>query len=85
MACYSQQQAELIAQHIPYVIGMNAAILDQTSIEFSEAFYDAVGAKLNPDYKLALDMGCLAIEMDALKAEYIPVLYKNGKLVSDGD
>ena len=43
-ACYSKQQAQAIAQHIPYVIGMNQAIGDRAAIEFAVGFYDALGA-----------------------------------------
>ena len=42
-ACYSEIQAEVIAKHIPYVIGMKKAIGDTAAIEFSVAFYDALG------------------------------------------
>ena len=42
-ACYSQVQAMAIANHIPYVIGMNHAIGDNTAIKFAVGFYDALG------------------------------------------
>ncbi len=34
-ACYSEAQAKVIAQHIPYVIGMSQAINDKAAIEFA--------------------------------------------------
>lgn len=37
-------QAEAIAEHIPYVIGMSAGIKDKAAIEFAVGFYDALGA-----------------------------------------
>ncbi len=43
-ACHSHNQADAIAQHIPYVIGMNRPISDKGAIEFAIAFYDAIGA-----------------------------------------
>ena len=43
-ACYSAQQAEAIAQHVRWVIGMNDAVVDRAAIEFSIGFYDALGA-----------------------------------------
>ncbi|MEM9505561.1 MAG: CHAT domain-containing protein, partial [Cyanobacteria bacterium P01_E01_bin.43] len=43
-ACYSVDQAEAIAQHIPYVVGMNDAIGDKAAITFSVGFYKALGA-----------------------------------------
>ncbi len=43
-ACYSEVQARAIAQHIPYVVGMNKAIGDRAAIDFAVGFYDALGA-----------------------------------------
>lgn len=42
--CYSEVQARNIVEHINYVIGMNDSIADTVAIEFSVAFYDALGA-----------------------------------------
>ncbi len=54
-ACYSKNQAEAIAQHIPYVIGMERSISDRGAIEFAIAFYDTLGAGKDIEfaYKLA--------------------------------
>lgn len=43
-ACYSQYQAEGIAQHINYVVGMSNTIQDRAALEFAVGFYDALGA-----------------------------------------
>jgi CHAT domain-containing protein len=43
-ACYSTVQAESIARHINYVVGMNTAIGDIAAVEFSVGFYAALGA-----------------------------------------
>ncbi|MEH2043684.1 CHAT domain-containing protein [Nostoc sp.] len=43
-ACYSETQAETIYHHIDCVIGMEHAITDKAAINFSLAFYDALGA-----------------------------------------
>ncbi len=43
-ACYSEIQAETIHHHIDCVIGMENAVTDITAINFSTAFYDALGA-----------------------------------------
>lgn len=43
-ACHSKTQAEAIAQHIPYVIGMGQPISDKAAIEFATSFYDAIAA-----------------------------------------
>ena len=43
-ACYSENQARAIAEHIRCVIGMNRAIGDKAAIAFSIGFYQALGA-----------------------------------------
>jgi hypothetical protein len=55
-ACYSEEQAEAIYQHIDYVIGMNQAIGDRAAIKFAVGFYDALGA--NRSYQEAYEFGC---------------------------
>lgn len=40
--CYSSVQAEAIARHIPYVVGMRETIGDSAAIEFSVGFYQAI-------------------------------------------
>jgi hypothetical protein len=42
-ACYSEVQADAIAQQIDYVMGMNQAIGDRAAIKFAVGFYDALG------------------------------------------
>lgn len=42
-ACYSEKQAESISEAINFVIGASGAIGDSSAIEFSKAFYRAVG------------------------------------------
>jgi|GEM_PF-3372824 len=41
-ACYSQKQAKEIKKYVPYVIGMNAPISDNSAITFSKLFYIAL-------------------------------------------
>ncbi len=72
-ACYSDVQAEAIHQHVPYVIGMNQAIGDQSAISFAVAFYDALGAGRTVEF--AYKLGC--VELIRLKANEIPVFLKN--------
>ena len=71
-ACYSQVQAEAIAQHIPYVVGMNKAIGDKAAIEFAVGFYDALGA--DKDYVFAYKLGCNAVRMAGIQENLTPVL-----------
>jgi hypothetical protein len=59
--CYSQEQAELIAKHIPYVIGMNGEITNKEALAFSQGFYDALGSGQDPEF--AYQLGCTLIDM----------------------
>jgi CHAT domain len=71
-SCYSDQQAEAIVQHIPYVIGMSSAILDKAALKFAQGFYNALGADLS--YEAAYDNGKDAIALDGIPQQRIPIL-----------
>ncbi|MCP4699567.1 MAG: CHAT domain-containing protein, partial [Gammaproteobacteria bacterium] len=71
-ACYSEVQAEAIARHIGCVIGMGQAIGDQAALEFSVAFYDALGA--GESLNFAYELGCNAIQMAGIPEHLTPVL-----------
>jgi hypothetical protein len=73
-ACYSETQAEAIAKHIPYVIGMRQAIGDTAAIEFAVAFYDALGA--GEGIEFAYRLACNAILWLLLPVDLMPVLMK---------
>ncbi|NES19913.1 MAG: CHAT domain-containing protein [Symploca sp. SIO3E6] len=73
-ACYSEGQAEAIAQHIPFVIGMDKAIGDSAAIEFAVGFYDALGAGESVEF--AYKLGCNAIRMAGIPEYLTPVLKK---------
>ena len=77
-ACFSKKQALAIAQHIPYVIGMNRAIGDDAARVFSVGFYDALGAgrDFEPAYKLA----CNRIALEGISEHLTPVLNKQSEL-----
>jgi len=72
--CYSDVQAKAIAQHIPYVIGMNQAIGDRAAIAFAVGFYDALGA--GRPIEFAYKLGCSAIRMEGIEEHLTPVLLK---------
>jgi hypothetical protein len=78
-ACYSRFQAEAIAKHIEYVIGMSQGIGDKAAIEFSVGFYSALGSGESIDF--AYELGCNAIQFEGLSENLTPVLYKKGKLL----
>ncbi|MCU0566655.1 MAG: NACHT domain-containing protein [Oculatellaceae cyanobacterium Prado106] len=60
-ACDSDQQAEAIATHINYVVGMSQPILDQAAYFFAVGFYKALAA--GKTIEQAYEMGCLAIQI----------------------
>jgi hypothetical protein len=71
-ACYSQRQASAIAQHVPYVIGMNQAIGDRAAIEFAVGFYDALGA--GESIERAYKSGCVAIRLAGISEHLTPTI-----------
>jgi CHAT domain-containing protein len=73
-ACYSEVQASAIAQHIPYVIGMNKAIGDKAAIKFATGFYSAIGAGESVEF--AYKLGCNVIGLDGIPEHLTPVLKK---------
>jgi hypothetical protein len=72
--CYSEVQAKAIAQHIPYVIGMNQAIGDKAAIAFAVGLYDALGA--GRPIEFAYKLGCAAIRLEGIAENLTPVLLK---------
>lgn len=72
-ACYSLEQAKAINKSIPCVIGMKKGIQDQTAIEFSVGFYNALGAGKN--YQEAFKFGCIAIKFYNIPEELNPVIF----------
>jgi ferredoxin len=71
-ACYSEIQAQAIAQHIDYVVGMRQEIADAASLEFAVAFYDALGA--GRSFEFAFKLACNAIQMAGIPASLKPVM-----------
>jgi tetratricopeptide (TPR) repeat protein len=78
-ACYSEAQAVAVNEYIPYVIGMNYAIPDQTALEFSIGFYDALGA--GKSIEEAFRFGCNAIELYDFPEHLNPVLKKKANQI----
>lgn len=71
-ACWSEHQAQAIAAHIPYVIGMNQPISDRAAVDFAIGFFDALGS--GEDVQVAYRFGCNSIRLEG-GAEYeAPVL-----------
>lgn len=79
--CYSVVQAEAIAQHINYVIGMSKAINDRAAIEFAVGFYDGLAAGRSIEF--AYKLGCSAIRMAGIEEHLTPVLLKKPQLTDN--
>ena len=71
-ACHSDMQADAIAQHIPYVIGMKQAVGDRAAIEFAIGFYGALGS--GKSYREAFELGRSMIRMMGIAEADVPVL-----------
>ena len=76
--CYSEVQAQAIAEHIDYVIGMSKAIGDKAAIEFAVGFYDALGA--GRPIEFAHKLGCSAIRLAGIEEHLTPVLLKKPQI-----
>ncbi|MBE8520794.1 CHAT domain-containing protein [Amycolatopsis sp. H6(2020)] len=52
-ACYSEELAQSLSEHISYVIGMRSWIGDQSAMDFSVGFYQALvaGRAIEPAYR----------------------------------
>jgi hypothetical protein len=72
-ACHSEIQAEAIAEHIPFVVGMNNTIGDKAAIAFAVGFYKALGAD-HPIEK-AYKFGRAEIGIEGIPENLTPVLY----------
>ncbi|MBD2215130.1 AAA-like domain-containing protein [Nostoc linckia FACHB-104] len=79
-ACYSKYQAQEIALHIDYVVGMSQAIGDKAAVEFAVGFYDALGA--GQDYEFAYKLGCSVIRVAGIPQNLIPQLITKKSLLS---
>jgi hypothetical protein len=60
-ACYTEDQARAIAEHIDCVIGTSSTIEDQASLAFAGGFYAAIG--FNRDILTAFELGRNAIDL----------------------
>jgi hypothetical protein len=78
-ACYSEKQANAIAQHIDYVIGMNQAIGDKAAIAFAIGFYQALGA--GRTIEEAYELGRVQIRLQNIPEHLTPVLLKKGQMI----
>jgi hypothetical protein len=70
--CYTQAQAQAIAEHIDCVIGMSKAIGDSAAIVFAGSFYQALG--YGRSIKTAFELARNEIDLGSLREEDTPRL-----------
>jgi len=80
-ACYSAVQAEAIANHIPFVIGMNKAIGDEAAIAFAVGFYKALGA--GRSFEEAYKFGCVELKLEGITEDLTPVFHTKEQLYNE--
>lgn len=78
-ACYSEVQANAIAQHVPFVIGMNQTIGDRAAREFAVGFYDALGA--GELIESAYENGCISISLHGIPEDLTPVIKRQSAAI----
>lgn len=71
-ACYSEAQAEGIAQHIDGVIGMPDAVTDGAALAFATAFYRGLG--YGRTLQTAFELGCSELDLHGLDESHTPQL-----------
>ncbi|AUX41094.1 uncharacterized protein SOCE26_024990 [Sorangium cellulosum] len=71
-ACHSRPQAEAIVQHIDCAIGMSRAVGDDAALEFSAAFYQAIGH--GRSVAQAFQLGLNALKLKDIPEEDTPAL-----------
>jgi len=71
-ACYTDKQAQIIAEYIDCVIGMSDAIEDNSAINFAQAFYQALG--FGKSVQKAFELGCIQIGFINPEQRNIPKL-----------
>ena len=71
-ACYSEIQAQAIAEVIDCVVGMSTAIGDEAAIIFAASFYRAIG--FGRSIKDAFDQGKTAIMLEGIPEANTPQL-----------
>lgn len=76
-ACYSETQAQAIAEHIEHVIGMSQAVEDKVAISFAIGFYQALGG--GRTIEEAFELGCAQSMFQGIPDHLGPVLIPKRK------
>ncbi len=60
-ACFTEQQAQAIAQYVPCVVGMRGRVADDTAIRFSAGFYHGIAHARS--IRESFELGCNRLEL----------------------
>jgi hypothetical protein len=71
-ACYSEEQARAVAEHVECVVGMTTAVGDRAAISFAAAFYQALA--YGADVQTAFELGCMHVQPASPGEESTPKL-----------
>lgn len=73
-ACFTNEQAKAISEHVPYVIGVKYKISDDAAIIFSKGLYNAISTRINIEvaFKLAINL----VNLSKIKGAEAYVLHK---------
>ncbi|GCE30608.1 hypothetical protein KDA_60920 [Dictyobacter alpinus] len=72
-ACHSYQEAQMLAQDIDVVIGMNYEVSDQAAIEFISRFYQALS--FGNSLQNSFDQGITQLKIKNIPEEHNPQLF----------
>lgn len=76
-ACFAEEQARAIAEHIEFVVGISGAIADESSLSFAAGLYTGLAAGETMEDAFAL--GCIQIGlMNQTQADAPRLLCRNG-------
>jgi tetratricopeptide (TPR) repeat protein len=71
-ACYSRAQAEALAEHIDFTIGMREELPDDAAIELAATFYEAIG--FGRSVQTAFDIGVNSLKLKGIPGADVPEL-----------
>ena len=71
-ACYSEEQAQAVAQEIDCVVGMSTTVADLAAIRFAAVFYEALA--YGSDVRAAFDLCCADVVVGQLNQDAVPQL-----------
>ena len=73
-ACHTEVQADLIVEHIPYVIGTSREILDKAAYWFAVGFYKALIREQS--IETCYEWGCNAVQLNMPNVNIVSHIYE---------